>query len=434
MNEKTNKKHNEPTVTNQDLAEAFGGHEVDHDMKPSKEAGDKNDSSKPKGDGRKQFILFMSLGGVGLVAGIAMLVGGLMMKSESKGGINYPDLSKKETSSVVYSNLTGEPLADGVDVNAPAYCVQTPNGTDGARPQAGLNTAGVIFEAIAEAGITRFAAIYQNPSSAVIGPIRSLRIYYLQWDTPFDCTIVHAGGSGDALAAVSQGYKDLSEDYTYMYRGTYGGRLWNNLFTTSSELAKFSSDHGYNSSNIKGFARMTPEESKHARIDALAVEKLNITRAAKGDTSELKPAVTSIGLSLGGWAAFNVNYQYDTDSDKYLRSYATGAAHEVYSCPSEDLGERNPEDVCTLTQMAPSVVVALMVNERRASDNYHEDIDVIGSGDAYVFQNGTAVKGTWIKGSKDEQITLADADGKEIRLAPGQTFVTAVPNYGSVDF
>lgn len=436
MNEKDNKKSNESPVTNQELAEAFGGPAAKSDPELKTKSKPKDDKQKGESvdKSRKQFILFMSLGCIGLVAGIAMIVGGLMIKPETKGGVKYPDLSKKETPNVTYSALTGEQLPDGADVNAPAYCVQTPNGTDGARPQAGLNTAGVIFEAIAEAGITRFAAIYQNPSSAIIGPIRSLRIYYLQWDTPFDCTIVHAGGSGDALAAVSQGYKDLSEDYSYMYRGTYGGRLWNNLFTTSADLAKFNSDHGYNNSNIKGFARMTPEESKHARVDALAVEKLNITRSAKGDTSELKPAVTNVSLSLGGWAAFNVNYQYDTDSDKYLRSYATGAAHEVYSCPSEDLGERNPEDVCTLTQMAPSVVVALMVNERRASDNYHEDIDVIGSGDAYVFQNGTAVKGTWIKGSKDEQITLADADGKEIRLAPGQTFVTAVPNYGSVDF
>ena len=434
MNEQNNKNNTKTTVTNQELAEAFAGPGAEVKLADNQKPSKHDRKGEGESSGRKQCIIFSVVGAVGLVAGIAMLVVGLMLTPEKRGGIAYPDLTAKEQTAGNYSTLTGEVLAEGANVNAPAYCIQTPNGTDGARPQAGLNTAGVIFEAIAEAGITRFAAIYQNPSSSIIGPIRSLRIYYLQWDTPFDCTIVHAGGSGDALAAVSHGYKDLTEDYNYMYRGTYGGRLWNNLFTTSAALAKFSSDHGYNSSEIKGLSRMTPEESEHAKIDNLATEKLVITKAASGNTSELKPAVTSIALNLGGWNDFNVKYQYDTESGKYLRSYASGAAHEVYNCPSEDLGERNPEDVCSLTQMAPAVVVAMVVNERRASDNYHEDIDAVGSGDAYIFQNGTAVKGTWKKGAVEEQISFVDSEGSDIRLAPGQTFVTAVPNYGSIDF
>ena len=435
MNTNENNNTKKEKISSQELAEAFTGVKAKDDrVKPKSETKDGKQKHSTSEQGKKQFLICTILGCVGLVAGVAMLVAGFIIKPATKDKEAYPDLQINEPSEGTYSALTGERLADGANVNAPAYCIQTPNGTDGARPQAGLTQAGVIFEAIAESGITRFAAVYQNPSSAVIGPIRSLRIYYLQWDTPFDCTIVHAGGSGDALAAVANGYKDLSEDYSYMYRGTYGGRLWNNLFTTAADLEKYSSDHNYTSSNIKGFARLKPEESERARIDALAAEKLNITKPAKGDTSELKPAVTNISLNLGGWADFNVKYQYDTASDKYLRSYGSGVAHEVYNCLNENLGERNPEDVYSLVQMAPSVVVAMVVNERRASDNYHEDIDVIGTGDAYVFQNGTAVKGTWKKSSKDEQIAFLDGDGSEIRLAPGQTFVTAVPSYGSIDF
>lgn len=424
MNEQNTTKQ---PVTNEELRAAFG------DGKPQR-----HEVPEPKQVGKhhnKVFITLTTVGCVMLVAGVAMLVCSFFIKPKTAASVQYPDLTKKGTESATYSALTGEQLTTGMAANAPAYCIQTPNGTDGARPQAGLNTAGVVFEAIAEAGITRFAAIYQNPTSSIIGPIRSLRIYYLQWDTPFDCTIVHAGGSGDALAAVSAGgYKDLSEDYNYMYRGTYGGRLWNNLFTTSSALARFSADRGYSTSEIHGFPRMTPDESKRARVDELATEKLNIVQPADGDTSALKPAVSEIALNLGGWADFNVLYHYDTTTNTYLRSYASGAAHEVYNCPAEDLGERNPEDVCSLVQMAPSVVVAMVVNERRAADNYHEDIDVIGSGDAYVFQNGTATKGTWTKSSTDSQILFANTDGAEIKLAPGQTFLTAVPSYGSVAF
>lgn len=398
------------------LAEAFGG--------------EKNDKVWDK-----KSLVFLIVGIVGIVGGVGCLLFGLLGYKKDATEVIFAEISVSENKEKTYSDLTGEPLADTTLRTAPAYCIQTPNGTDGARPQAGLNEAGVIFEAIAESGITRFAAIYQNPSAAVIGPIRSLRIYYLEWDTPFDCTIVHAGGSGDALAAVSSGgYKDLSEDYTYMYRGTYGSRLWNNLFTTSAYLKKFSADYGYNTSDIQGFKRMTPDESGKARVDAGVKEKLNIVKAAAENTSEVSAEVTNITLNLGGWADFNVNYSYDAATNTYFRSYGSGAAHEVYACDAVDLGEKNPEDVCSLTQMNPAVVVAMMVKESRASDNYHEDIMTIGTGDVYIFQNGTVIKGSWAKGAKDQQIKFFGEDGSEVALAPGQTFITAVPTYGSVEY
>ncbi|MBR2710154.1 DUF3048 domain-containing protein [Candidatus Saccharibacteria bacterium] len=384
---------------------------------------------------KRPWLGFMIAGIIGIIGGLAMILGALFIPEKTLAGISFPTIPSEAASDKVYSKLTGEELASGADINAPAYCIQTPNGTDGARPQAGLTQAGVVFEAIAEAGITRFAAIYQNPTSAVIGPIRSLRIYYLQWDTPFDCTIVHAGGSGDALAAVaSGGYKDLTENYTYMYRGTYGSRLWNNLFTTSSYLAQFSNDSGYTTSDIKGFSRMTPEESSRARVDASVAEKLVITEPATGDLSSINATVQNIALRFGGWASFNVNYAYDASTNSYKRGYESGVAHEVYECPAEDLGERNPEDVCTLTQMSPNVVIAMVVQESKASDNYHEDIKAVGSGNVYIFQNGTAIKGEWVKGSAAEQIKFYDEDGDEIKLAPGQTFVEAIPSYGSIEY
>lgn len=413
---------------NKDRKNLISGTEISLVDRMSDDGGNKNNFDKKS-------LSFLIIGIVGVLGGVGCLLFGILGINKIVTESKFPEISSNKTSEANYSALTGEPLADASLKTAPVYCVQTPNGTDGARPQAGLNEAGVVFEAIAEAGITRFAAIYQNPSSAIIGPIRSLRIYYLEWDTPFDCTIVHAGGSGDALAAVAAGgYKDLSEDYAYMYRGTYGGRLWNNLFTTSTYLKQFSADHGYNTSDVKGFARMTPEESQKSRADSTAVEKLNIIKPASGDTSEMVASAPSIALNFGGWANFNVNYNYNTETNTYFRSYESGAPHEIYACEAVDLGEKNPEDVCSLTQINPSVVVAMMVKESRASDNYHEDITAIGTGDAYIFQNGTAVRGTWAKGAKDQQIKFFDEEGKEMALAPGQTFVSAVPTYGSVEY
>lgn len=384
----------------------------------------------------RQIVAFWTIGAISFAGGIACVIAGILGFNDTASGTVFPKIpSTSDDGERYYSNLTGEPLTNAADQTAPTFCIQTPNGTDGARPQSGLTKAGVIFEAIAEAGITRFAAIYQNPSQAVIGPIRSLRLYYLEWDTPFDCTIVHAGGADDALQAVaSGGYRDLSEDYAYMYRGTSGARLWNNLFTTSNYLKKFNEDNGYNSSNVKGFTRMTPEESGKSRVNTGVKEQLNIVKATAENTSETVAAISSIDLNLGGWDNFNIHYEYDSDTNTYDRSYQSGAEHEVYECTDEDLGEKNPEDVCSLTQMSPSVVIAMVVQESRASDNYHEDITTLGSGDVYIFQNGTAITGTWTKTSVDEQIKFFDENGKEIALAPGQTFVTAVPSYGDVEF
>ena len=415
--------NNQNIITNEELAKAFEG---------EKSEGRGRAMTKTKKS--KKMLVMLIVGICGMVGGATMILVSLLVLHKEAVSVEFAK-DKDNDSKIIYSKLTGEKLADESMVDAPVYCIQTPNGTDGARPQSGLNEAGVVFEAIAEAGITRFAAIYQNPTSAVIGPIRSLRMYYLQWDTPFDCTIVHAGGAADALAAVaSGGYKDLTENYTYMYRGTYGGRLWNNLFTTSALLRQYSQDSGNTSSDVKGFARMTPEESLKERVDSSVGEKLVIVAPASGDVATMTPTVTAVGVRFGGLPNFNVDYTYDAENNTYARSYQSGAAHEVYGCSAEDLGEKNPEDVCSLTQLKPSVVVAMVVSEHRASDNYHEDIASIGSGKAYVFQNGGVVQGSWKKDSAADQIKFTDADGKEIKLAPGQTFVSAVPDYGSVDF
>ena len=374
-------------------------------------------------------------GAVMIVGGVACALTGFFLPKKVAEEASFPKIPSSAPEEKIYSNLTGLPVASASEVTAPTYCIQTPNGMDGARPQAGLNQAGVVFEAIAEAGITRFAAIYQNPTSAVIGPIRSLRLYYLQWDTPFDCTIVHAGGADDAIAAVrSGGYKDLSENYSYMYRGGYSSRLWNNLFTTSSYLTTMSSDLGYGKSEVKGFARMTPDESNRVRIDDTVSEKLTITEPATGDTSKLAAKVNEVGVYFGGLANFNVIYKYDTEKNVYYRGYESGASADVYICPDENLGEVNPEDKCNLSVMSPAVVAIMVVEEHKASDNYHEDISAIGSGEAYVFQNGVVKHGSWKKASVADQIKFTDDSGVEVRLAPGQTFVEAVPEYGAIEY
>jgi hypothetical protein len=52
---------------------------------------------------------------------------------------------------------------------------------------------------------------------------------------------------------------------------------------------------------------------------------------------------------------------------------------------------------------------------------------VIGTGVASVFTNGKMIKGTWSKADRVSSIVLKDSTGKEIKLAPGRTWVELQP-------
>ncbi len=394
----------------------------------------KHSKSKSESKNSKANLIFLITGIIASLGGIACILFVFLAPKDLIPDLVFPEIPSQKTSEVkIYSTLTGKELASESEKTAPIYCVQTPNAAyDGTRPQTGLTEAGVVFEAIAERGITRFAALYQNPKSGIIGPIRSLRLYFLEWDTPFDCTVVHAGGADDAMAAVRSGrYSHIEENYTYMYRGNYAYHNWNNLFTTPQLLANFSSDTGKVTSNPTSLTRMTPEEADHNLIDNQIFEKLDITTSTEKNTSELSPKISNINLGFGYNQAFNLNYRYNPSTNTYDRYFATGNAHTVYNCVNENLYDKDPTDVCSETTLSPSVVIAIFINEHVASDNYHETITTTGSNLAYVFQNGIAIKGTWQKSSVEEQIRFYDESGQEIALAPGQTWISAIPEaYG----
>lgn len=401
----------------------------------------------PKKSKKKLFIALSVIFVLLLAAGGGTAYYFLVYKPEQDNRVDVSQITekapsadpekKKEEPPKIYSRLSGEPISSEAEDSAPTYCVQVPNGVDGARPQVGLTDAKVVFEAIAESGITRFAAIFQNPP-AVIGPIRSLRIYYLNWDTPFDCTVVHAGGADDAIAALkTYGSRDLSEDMSYMWRTQSTSalnRLWNNLFTSGELLKNFNDSKGYLSSDIKAFPRFSPSDAEKNKINLQAVHKLKIDTPSTGNTDELSPKVAHFSFTFGSIPNFNPVFDYDAETNSYRRSYETGAPHEVYDCAGQS-GEIVPEAVCTPKQLSPSVVIAMVVQEKKAAyDNYHEDIASIGAGDAYIFQNGDVIKGTWEKSSPTEQILFRNEAGETISLVPGQTWISAVPAYGSVNF
>ena len=156
-----------------------------------------------------------------------------------------------------------------------------------------------------------------------------------------------------------------------------------------------------------------------------------------GEKAEVKvvPLVKTIAVNFGYQAGFNTVYAYDEHTNSYLRSYGNGEPHLAYTCPA-GLGQVAPQKDCnSAIQVAPKVVVAMVVEESTAWDNYHQNITAIGSGKAYVFQNGTATEAIWSKASAKAQIEFKDAAGNIISFTPGQLWIAAIPNgVGSIKY
>src|SRR5438067_5820344 len=94
--------------------------------------------------------------------------------------------------------LTGQAVSRDV-ANRRPVAVILDNFAPDARPQSGLDKASLVFETLAEGGITRFMAVYLEHDAGTIGPVRSTRIYFNAWAAALGVIFGHDGGNVDAL-------------------------------------------------------------------------------------------------------------------------------------------------------------------------------------------------------------------------------------------
>jgi hypothetical protein len=293
----------------------------------------------------------------------------------------------------VASNLTGLQVDPAINAK-PVTGVMIENSMD-ARPQSGLSDAGVVFEAIAEGGITRFMALFQDTNPADVGPIRSARPYYVQWAMGFDAGYAHVGGSPEALANIKAwGARDLDQFYNGgSYHRISSRAAPHNVYTAIDALQQLEASKGYSTSTYTGLVR---------------TKKANPSKT---------PAAKSINMSISG-PLYNAHYDYNPATNTYNRSEG-GAPH------MDANGNR---------QISPTVVVAIVVPYTLESDGYHSQYQAIGSGQAFIFQDGNVTTGTWSKTDNKTQLTFTDAAGKPIGLNPGQTWITAVSDATKVSY
>ena len=118
--------------------------------------------------------------------------------------------------------------------------------SENARPQSGLASADILYETLAEGGITRFFALYQQEYPKIIGPVRSIRPYFIDIAKEYNVPFIHCGGSEEALNEISSDSSLMS--LNEIQQGSYFWRdnlrvAPHNLYTSSNNILEYINDN-----------------------------------------------------------------------------------------------------------------------------------------------------------------------------------------------
>ncbi len=287
-----------------------------------------------------------------------------------------------------------------------------------ARPQSGLSTADIIYEAIAEGGITRFMAVfYCNLADIQVGPVRSARTYFLDWNE-YDALYAHVGGANtpgpaDALSQIIRyGVKDLNQfsigfpvfwrDYQRLGRPV---ATEHTMYSTTQKLWEVGAKRGFTATDSAGVSWDDNFVSWKFKED-------------KGGSTTAKIAVNFWESQPG----YQVEWNYDAVTNSYKRKNG-GESHI-------DLNNKG--------QLDAKVVVVQFQKESHANDGYPGNVHLlygtVGSGKALIFQDGGAVEGKWIKPKRTARTKYVDGNGKEIEFNRGQIWIQTVPEGSKVSY
>ena len=343
---------------------------------------------------KKQWIIFGVVAALLICSGVTAFV--LLNSSDP-----VPTVAKKTVKTPPpppptseASNLTG--LQVGFDINKrPVTAIMIENSED-ARPQSGMDQAGVVFEAVAEGGITRFLTLYQDTAPDYVGPVRSVRPYYIEWLLGFDAPVAHVGGSAQALALIKQwNVKDLDQGRNGAYFRRITSRYApHNVYTSMAQMLQLSAAKGFTASQYTGFARKAKEEPAKT------------------------PNARVLNFNISG-PVFNPQFIYDPATNSYARSQA-GAPHMIVNGAGVQ------------AQIKPKVVIAMTMAQ--GHNGIYTTYGTLGTGHAYIFQDGMVIDATWHKSDKAVNYSFTDAAGKIIKLNPGQAWISVVGSNDRVAF
>ncbi|OPH54962.1 hypothetical protein BC351_30010 [Paenibacillus ferrarius] len=305
--------------------------------------------------------------------------------SQESVGIKQDAVDQKKESKTLLTGVKTETLMK----NRP-FMVMV-NNHPSARPQSGLSSADIIYEILAEGEITRLLAIFQSEEvQGSIGPVRSIRPYFIDLAMSYDAIPIHAGGSPDAYNILSnqsiQSLDEITNAGPFFWRESFR-KAPHNLYTSFKNI-----EEGIDK---KGYRNQIHEKS----IYTFLLNKSN-------DIGE-RVSLFNVTFLIED---YKVTYQYDANSNKYLRS--------INGVPHVDMNNNE--------QLTASNVVVLGTDHKVLDNEGRLQVKLMDSGPALLYQNGIMKKVEWKRDQINTPIRLYE-QGQEIAFVPGKIHFLIVP-------
>lgn len=295
---------------------------------------------------------------------------------------------KQEASAPAYRHpLNGVPLEEKRDFFA--ISVMYDNLAEVAK-HPGLDQARIVYEALAEGGITRFMAVYDSTQQvAEIGPVRSVRPYFIDWAMEYGGALMHVGGSQDALQQFKKipdsdlvDVDQIGADEQYFSRNE-SLKAPHNVFTNFSSWLKLG-------------------ERLDIKPKTITSWKFDEIKAPSEDSQQI-----DIAYSPGN----HVSWVYNGPAHTYVRFL-----------------NANRQLATTGEQLRASSVVLLEVPSSTIDAIGRQKMKTLGSGPAVMYAGGRTQTGTWIKETRASRMRFIGEDQQELTLAPGTIWIEVVPD------
>lgn len=271
------------------------------------------------------------------------------------------------------------------------------NNNHSAWPQCGIQDAYLVYEIIAEGGITRMMAIYKDQDTAKIGSIRSSRHYFLDYANENDAIYVHWGASPQAYSKLtSMDHLDgIALEGSVFFRDNTLNRAYEHTgFTSMEKVKEYSEKQGYTRDTNKDLLL-------NYSVDEIEMDKLEDAKEA-----------TDIDIKYSNY--HTTSYEYDEENKVYKRSMS---------------GKPNV-DLETGEQYTAKNIIIYKVENYTLNDGEgkgRQELNNIGDGTGYLVTGGYVVPIKWEKSSHKEQTIYKYTNGQEIQVNDGNTFIQICP-------
>lgn len=322
------------------------------------------------------------------------------------GGIGgYLLLNKKPTGNTTRKSgkkkVEGEPIVQIVDLDSKTrpYAVMINNLNEARQVQSGLSKAYMVYELLAEGGITRFLALFRDVEVERIGSVRSARHYYLDYVLENDAIFVHWGWSPQAQTDISslriQNIHGLTYEGTYFYRDNPLGLAYEHTGFTNTELLDKAR------TNLK-----YPKDTDDGLLLNYSAKSIDLSKY--GETEQ----ANDVNIIYSNYNV--VDYEYDAETKQYYR-YANNQKHLDYNT-----GEQ---------LVAKNIIVYDLAYVSIAGDTKgRQELYNVGEGEGYYITEGKAVKITWEKSSRSAKTVYKYENGEELVVNDGVTYIQIIPS------